>query len=136
MKPYIDITNQKLDVTPLRDVVWAPNCGAVVTFEGIVRDRDDGEKVTSITYEAYDSMARKEIEKIFHSAIEQWPDVRLAAAHRIGILAVGETSVIVLAASPHRKEVFLAGEFVIDEIKRSVPIWKKEMRESGSRWKK
>ena len=80
-------------------------------------------------------MAEKEMRKIVKKMTEQWPEVRVAVEHRIGYLAVGEISVAVVAASPHREEAFLAGKFIIDQIKMTVPIWKKQETSAGSYWK-
>jgi len=120
------LTNQRIDVAALRDAIGSPRCGAVVTFEGVVRDHNEQVAVSAITYEAYESMAKKEIEKIVRRAEERWPDVRAAVAHRTGHLVVGEVSVVVIAAAPHRPAAFEAARFLIDEVKKSVPIWKHE----------
>jgi molybdopterin synthase catalytic subunit len=131
----IRITQKKIDANTLRDFVASPRCGAVVTFEGVVRDHDHGQQVLSVTYEAYVEMAEKEMAKILEMANVQWPGIRLAVEHRVGCLVVGEVSVAVAAASPHRKEAFEAARFVIDRIKELVPIWKKQEAEGGSGWK-
>ena len=80
-------------------------------------------------------MALSELNRILAAAADTWPEVHLAVVHRTGHLAVGEVAVAIVAAAPHRREAFAAGGFVIDEIKRSVPIWKKESTPNGSFWK-
>lgn len=125
MEPLVVITRAPLSVSPLREMVLTPACGAVVTFEGVVRDQDESGEVSAIDYEAYESMAEKEISRIVREASAKWADVRIAVAHRWGLVRLGETSVIVVAASPHRNEAFLAGRYAIDEIKKRAPIWKR-----------
>ncbi len=131
----ITVTKEKICVDALRAAVLSPQCGAVVTFEGIVRDHDENEKVFAITYEAYELMAQKEMEKIVSEISKQYPEVNLVAVHRVGYLKVGEVSVVVIACAPHRKEAFLAGQKAIDQIKEKVPIWKKQETPNKTYWK-
>jgi len=129
------VTEDKIDVSGIRDLVMAPNCGAVITFEGVVRNHDQGESVSAIYYEAYKDMAEKEIQNILQEALKLWPDIRLATVHRVGSLMVGEVSVVVVAGAPHRKEAFAAAKFVIDQVKILAPIWKKETKAGRALWK-
>jgi molybdopterin synthase catalytic subunit len=128
-------TDYPIDAAVLRQLVLSPECGAVVTFEGVVRNHDEAGAVSAITYDMYATMAQKEMETIAREAERQWPDVRVAAAHRSGRLQVGEPSIVVTVAAPHRNEAFLAARYMIDEIKLRAPIWKKEETEEGAFWK-
>lgn len=109
-------------------------CGAVLTFAGTVRKEHLGRAVVGIDYHAYDSMALRGLERIEEDAARRWPGTRIRIAHRTGALQVGETSVFIAVASPHRAEGFDALRFAIEEIKASVPIWKKELYPDGHAW--
>lgn len=108
--------------------------GAVVTFAGIVRDHHRGRRVESILYEAYESMAEKEIGRVVAHVQKVWPDVGITVRHRLGRLTVGEISVVIICTSPHRAEAYDASRALIDGIKESVPIWKKERGPDGDEW--
>ena len=103
-----------------------PKCGAVVTFSGVVRSANEGRKVTGIFYDCYREMAEAEIGRLIDDVVAEYRVNSLKIVHRIGELTVGELSLLVLASSEHRREAFEATQRVIDEIKRRVPIWKKE----------
>lgn len=119
-------------------IVWCttPDCGAVVSFSGVVRDHAEGRHdVVAMTYEAYEAPALQRLAEILSETRNRWPDVgRLALLHRLGELELGEASVVVVAASPHRDVAFDAGRFAIDTLKTSVPIWKKEHFSGQSEW--
>jgi Molybdopterin converting factor, large subunit len=108
--------------------------GAYVLFEGVVRNHHEGRAVESIFYDAYRPMAEKEIEKIVDDARQANADVAIAVLHRLGHLVVGDTSIAIVAASPHRAEAFEACRMIIDRIKETVPIWKKERGPDGEEW--
>lgn len=115
-----------------------PSCGAVSTFVGITRDHFETKKVAKLSYEGYVPMAKKELLKLCHEAIHKYSSVkRIAAVHVLGDCPVGKASVILAAASPHRREAIQCCEFLIDELKARVPIWKLEVYEGegGSVWK-
>ena len=115
--------------------VTHPRCGAVVLFLGTVRDHSDGiEGVTHLEYEAYGEMVEVKIAEVVAETRERWPVERLAAIHRVGELGLGEISVAVAAAAPHRGEAFEAGRYLIDELKARAPIWKKEHWPGGAEW--
>jgi molybdopterin synthase catalytic subunit len=116
--------------------VRAPDCGAVVTFTGTVRDHAEGRTgVTALTYEAYEEHATARMGEVVAEARHRWPQVgRIAAIHRVGDLAVGDDAVVVSVASPHRAEAFAAATFVIDTLKATVPIWKRETWADGQSW--
>jgi molybdopterin synthase catalytic subunit len=111
-----------------------PSDGAYVLFEGVVRNRHEGKAVESIFYDAYRPMAEKEIAKIVDEVQGQFADVAIAVVHRLGHLVVGDSSIAIAAASPHRAEAFAASRMMIDRIKETVPIWKKERGPGGEEW--
>lgn len=103
-----------------------PEAGALVTFSGIVRATEGDRKIPHLDYEAFESMALKEMERLVDAARDRWPLRRVGLVHRFGTVAVGEPSVIVGVSAGHRGEAFEAARFLIDELKKSVPIWKSE----------
>jgi molybdopterin synthase catalytic subunit len=108
--------------------------GGIAVFIGVVRDHNAGREVSEILYEAYEPMAELEMSKIARSLADQHPETRLAMVHRLGRLVVGEASVAVVAASPHRSEAFAVCRAAIEAIKSRVPIWKKEFGPDGASW--
>jgi molybdopterin synthase catalytic subunit len=128
------LTDDPIDPRALVESVLRRSDGAYVHFEGVVRDHHEGKAVESIFYDAYRPMAEKEIEAIVREVQGQFPDVALAVVHRLGHLIVGEASIAIVAASPHRAESFAACRLVIDRIKETVPIWKKERGPDGEEW--
>ncbi|NNM53722.1 MAG: molybdenum cofactor biosynthesis protein MoaE [Spirochaetales bacterium] len=107
------------------------SCGAVVSFWGKVRNQNEGRRVQKLEYSAYDVLAEKEGLRIVNEALERFPIDVVRAVHRLGLLAIGEAAVVVEVASAHRGEAFEACCWVIDEVKRRVPIWKREVYEQG-----
>ena len=128
------LTDDPIDPRALVESVLRRSDGAYVLFEGVVRDHHEGKAVESIFYDAYRPMAEKEIESIVREVQAQFPDVALAVVHRLGHLIVGDASITIVAASPHRAESFAACRLVIDRIKETVPIWKKERGPDGEEW--
>ena len=108
--------------------------GAVVTFLGTTRLFAEGRKVVRLEYEAYEEMTLKEMEKVRLAVASQWGLDDIAIAHRIGVVDIGEISLVIAVASPHRKEAFLACHQAVDLLKETVPIWKKEFFEDGEHW--
>jgi molybdopterin synthase catalytic subunit len=108
-----------------------PAAGAVCVFAGTVRDHSESGDVTGLTYEAWQELADRRLRELADEILERWPARRVAIVHRIGDLAVGETSVIVAVSAPHRAEAFEACRHGIERLKREVPIWKKEALVSG-----
>jgi molybdopterin synthase catalytic subunit len=108
--------------------------GANVLFLGTVRSPSSGKEVLCIKYEAYREMALREMEDIVKEARSRWDIGEIALVHRTGRLRVGEISLLIAVSSPHREEAFLASRFLIEEMKRRVPVWKKERREDGETW--
>jgi molybdopterin synthase catalytic subunit len=130
----IELVTTPIDRDQVVRTVASPKAGAVVTFDGIVRDHARGKSVTHLFYEAYPEMAKTEMAKIREQALERWPLQGLAIVHRTGRLEIGESSVFIAVASAHRADAFEACRFAIDTLKTSVPIWKKEHYEDGEVW--
>ena len=128
------ICEEPLDAAVVAATVSARGCGAVVTFIGLVRDHNVGRKVHWLDYEAYAPLAVKSFEQIDHEARGRWGAVQLAIHHRTGRLEIGEASVIIAAASPHRADAFAASRFAIERIKQIAPIWKHEHFDGGDVW--
>jgi len=128
------LTDVPISVDRVLAEVADDRAGAVVLFLGVVRNNARGRRVQHLTYEAYETLATREIERIGSAALERWPITRVAFAHRTGRLDVGEVSVAIAVSAPHRVEAFEAGRFCIDTLKRTVPIWKKEIWDGGAEW--
>ena len=124
-----------IDPEALRRHVAAPSCGAVVLFLGDTRDHFDGRLVQSLEYEAYAEMAIPVMKEIGGEIQARWPGARVAMIHRLGAVPIGETSVVIAVATPHRDAAYKASRYAIDELKQRVPIWKKEIYDDGSAWK-
>ena len=120
-----------IDATALRQRLEDAGAGAVVTFEGTVRNHSAGRPVRRLAYEAFSPLAVKEGERILAEARERFAIARIACTHRTGMLAIGEVAVWVGVAAAHRGAAFDACRYVIDELKRRVPIWKKEFYADG-----
>lgn len=127
------LTHDPLDPAPLVRFVEGPEMGAVVTFSGNVRNHNRGREVGHLEYEAYEPMAEREMRKIAREALDRWPG-RIAIAHRLGRLEIGEASVLVAAACAHRGDAFDSCRYAIDTLKERVPIWKKEAWSDGEAW--
>jgi molybdopterin synthase catalytic subunit len=130
------LTEDPLPVGAIYDWCVQPQCGAIVVFSGVVRDHAEHRTgVTLIEYEAYESQVVPRLETIAAEIRRQWPDAgRVAILHRVGPLALGESSVVIGVSTPHRASAFAAAEFGIDSLKATVPIWKREFWDGGSDW--
>lgn len=128
------LSEEPLDPAAVVAAVSGPDAGGIVTFSGAVRDHARGQTIEHLEYEAYPGMAEREMEKVCEAAEKRWPGTRVAIAHRVGHLAIGDLAVVVAAASPHRAEAFEAARYAIDTLKETVPIWKKEFAEGGEYW--
>lgn len=128
------ITRKALGLQEVVDFVTDPEAGAIVTFIGTTRNNNDGRKVIALDYEAYPEMAEKELARLGEEAKKRWNIQRMAIVHRIGPVQITETSVIIAVSAAHRRDAFEACRFAIEEIKKSVPIWKKELFEGGEVW--
>lgn len=134
MEPVIVITRDPLPRDELIAAVADPGVGGIVVFEGIVRDNARGKQVRYLEYDVYPEMAIAQIREILVEAQRRWGVERVAVAHRIGRLEIGEASVVVVVATPHRGEAFEACRYIIDTLKTTVPIWKKEVATTGEEW--
>ena len=128
------LVRQPVDVSGLSDSLVREEDGAVVVFEGIVRNHSRSRKVRFLEYRAYEAMALKELEKVGASARQQFAIRDISIVHRLGRLLPGECSVAIVVVSAHRAAAFDACRFAIDAIKHTVPIWKKEFYEDGEAW--
>ena len=130
----IEITNRPLDPEKVTSQVRRDTNGGVVTFLGATRDNFQGKRVLTLEYEAFEEMALKKMEEIRGEIQTEFQIEDIAISHRIGTVPIGQVSLVVAVASPHRKEAFLACHKAVDRVKEIVPIWKKEVFEDGSRW--
>ena len=112
----------------------SPECGGIDVFIGTVRNNTKGKPVTRLEFEAYEVMALREMEKIATTAFEKWPLQKVLIHHRTGVLQIGEIPVIIAVAAAHRGAAFDACRYIIDTLKQTVPIWKKEVFEDGEVW--
>jgi len=137
MPAIVHITRDALDaqaVRALEEGVTTSGDGGVVTFQGVVRDNARGKQVRSLEYDAYTEMAERQMAQIAAEVEARWGDATVAMVHRIGRLEIGECSVVVAVACPHRGEAFEACRYAIDTLKSTVPIWKKEIYIDGEEW--
>ena len=130
----MDITAAPLDAAAVTAGVARDGDGAVATFIGLVRRENAGRQVLWLDYEAYAPLALKAFERIADEAASQWPGVRLAIHHRVGRVDLGDASVVIAAASPHRAEAFAACRYAIERLKQIAPIWKHEHFAGGEVW--
>jgi molybdopterin synthase catalytic subunit len=128
------LVHEPIEHAPLVERVRQPEDGAVVTFDGCVRNHSHGRRTLYLDYEAYESMALAKMREIAAQVHENFPIHRVAMAHRLGRLEIGETSVFIAVSSAHRPAAFEACRYAIDTLKRTVPIWKKEYFEDGAVW--
>ena len=129
----ITLTHEVIDFQALTEAVRSPQSGAVVLFLGTVRELTGGRRTVSLDYEGYPAMAEAKLAEIESKARNLWPIDRVGIIHRLGHLELGEISVAVAVSCPHRRQAFEAGQFLIDELKASVPIWKQENWDDGSK---
>ena len=134
MRTLIEITHEPLNPEKITNQVRQDGNGAVVTFLGTTRDSFEGKRVLKLDYEAYEDMAFKKMEEIRQEICAEFGIADLAISHRIGTVDIGQISLVVAVASPHRNEAFYACNKVVDRVKEIVPIWKKEVFEDGYRW--
>ena len=134
MKKNIKISKKSLDILACIDWIKSPTCGGIDVFIGTVRNNTRGKRVLRLEFEAYEKMALSEMEKIAEQAIERWSVEKILIHHAVGTLEVGEIPVVIAVATAHRAAAFEACRFVIDTLKETVPIWKKEVFEDGEVW--
>jgi MoaE-MoaD fusion protein len=131
---HSSIVRQRIDSLAVLDKLRQPADGAAVLFEGVVRDNTRGRRTLFLNYEAYEAMALKQMDALAEQALQKFPVRDVALVHRLGRLEIGETSVLIVVASAHRAAAFDACRWLIDTLKRTVPIWKKEHFEDGAVW--
>lgn len=124
--PWSKITLDPIDPTEALAQVGGPEDGAAVLFLGVVRNANEGRRVSGVEYEGYAEMAREELAAIVGEAAERAGSLRVGAVHRLGDLKVGEVSVAVAVSTPHRAEAFEAARYVMEEVKKRLPVWKRE----------
>ncbi|MES2809311.1 MAG: molybdenum cofactor biosynthesis protein MoaE [Bacteroidota bacterium] len=134
MSTEIKLSVSTLNVQQCIDWVMSPECGGINVFIGTVRNATKGKPVVRLEFEAYDKMAIAEMEKIAKQAAEKWPVQKILIHHRTGVLQIGEIPVIIAVAAAHRDAAFDACRYIIDTLKQTVPIWKKEIFEDGEVW--
>lgn len=134
MQTEIKISSETLNLQACIEWVMLPESGGIDVFIGTVRNVTKGKTVMRLEFEAYEKMALAEMEKIAAQAFEKWPVQKLLIHHRTGVLAVGEVPVIIAVSAAHRDAAFEACRYVIDILKQTVPIWKKEIFEDGEVW--
>ena len=130
----VAIMREKIDTAVELEKIKQPEDGAAVVFEGVVRNHSRGRRTLFLEYEAYEEMARKQMELLAEQALQQFQLRDVTLVHRLGRLEIGETSVLIVVASAHRAAAFEACRWLIDTLKRTVPIWKKEHFEDGVVW--
>ncbi len=130
----IQILEEALSEKVCLSAVEDPAAGGIAIFVGTVRNQTKGKKVVQLDFESFVPMALKEMRKIAEQATSRWDALHISIHHRIGSLKVGEIPVVIAVATPHRKAAFEACEYVIDTLKETVPIWKKEIFEDGEVW--
>ncbi len=128
----IQLTDNPIDTTALLDRARSPEAGAVVLFLGTTRELTDGRRTVALDYEAYQEMAERKLAELEAEARRRWPLAECLIVHRLGRVPVGEASVAIVVSTPHRRQAFAAGEWLIDALKAQVPIWKREQWDDGT----
>jgi len=131
---FFELTSDTISMESVARRVVPPECGATVTLDGYVRQFTKGRESLYLVYEAYEAMAIKEMKKLVEQAKKDFEIANVGIVHRTGRLEIGETSVVISVAAPHRRAAFAACEWIIRELKRTVPIWKKEVYADGECW--
>src|SRR5207249_504366 len=126
------LTRSPISLDALLAEVSSAACGGTCLFLGTVRNGPDEQGVTAIEYSAYEAMVEAEFGQLLADAGARWPEARIAVRHRLGVIPSGEASIAIAAAAPHRAGAFEACRFVIEEVKRRIPVWKKELRVDGT----
>jgi molybdopterin synthase catalytic subunit len=131
---FFELTTEPIEVGQVARRVVLPECGATVTLDGYAREWTKGRRTLYLVYEAYNSMALTEMQRLGAEAHKRFDIAHIGIVHRTGRLDIGETSVVIAVSAPHRQAAFQACEWAIKELKRTVPIWKKEVYEDGEDW--
>jgi len=133
-RDFFELTTEPIDVGLVSRRIVPPECGATVSLDGYVREWTRGRRTLHLVYEAYQPMALSEMKRLGKEAHQRFEIAHIGIVHRVGRLEIGETSVVVAVSAPHRRAAFEACEWAIRELKRTVPIWKKEFYEDGEIW--
>ncbi len=129
------VVDQEISLDEVRKTVEHPGAGGICIFHGVVRDHADEKEVSGLEYEAHETLAEKEMNRVLEGVVAEHPGVRIAAVHRVGALGIGDVAVCVAASAAHRDDAFTACRKAIDRIKETVPLWKKEWgRDGDARW--
>ena len=128
---WFQVTSEPLDPQRLVEAVRRDESGALALFYGVARNHSEGRRVRALEYDAYPSMAEKKLREVAEEVRARWPITGIGVLHRVGRLAIGETSLLVAVSAAHRREAFEACHYAVDRIKQIVPIWKKEIWEDG-----
>lgn len=129
------LTYEPLQIEAIASAVQDPNHGAALVFVGTTRELTAGQRTVRLEYEAYEPMALTTLEQIGDEIADRWPGAKCAISHRLGLVEIGEASVVIAVSLPHRAETYEASRYAIERLKQIVPIWKKEIWEDGSEWK-
>lgn len=135
-KIFVEITNLPINTDKVLNFIADPSAGSILLFNGTVRDNEDNKPVKFLFYEAYEEMAIKEINKLIDNSFKNYELNKVAIIHRTGRMEIGEVSVSIGVSSPHREDSYLASKYLIDNIKQTVPIWKKESFGDFEKWKR
>ena len=135
MAVHIEVATEKLDIAKLRGLIDIRGCGSIVSFVGVTRDIEDGFSVKSLEFDAWEGKLPDVLNRIAHESISEFGVTSVAIAHRIGSVEPGEDIVCIHVGSAHREEGFSACSWLISELKKQAPLWKKEIREDGEFWK-
>ena len=130
----IEITDKNINIQQVIDQVRDESAGGIDVFIGTVRNNTGGRQVLALDFEAYETMAVSELEKIIRAVRDQWPVIKIAVSHAIGRKKIGDVAVVIAVSAAHRDAAFQACRYVIDTLKQTVPIWKKEIFEDGEVW--
>jgi molybdopterin synthase catalytic subunit len=130
----LKISHKPLNIQSCIDWVMTPQCGGINVFIGTVREATKGKTVVRLEFEAYEKMALKEMQKIAEEALQKWNVHEISIHHRTGVLKIGEIPVVIAVSAAHRDAAFDACRYIIDTLKKTVPIWKKEIFEDGEVW--
>lgn len=128
------VVSDEIDLQGMDAELTTAECGACVTFKGVVRNHAEGQVVESIEYSCYEGMVQGELEAVMDRVCDGHGVENAAVIHRVGHLKVGEVSLVVVVATPHRREAFECALEIIEEIKKTVPVWKKEIGPDGADW--
>jgi molybdopterin synthase catalytic subunit len=134
MEQKIELIDSPLMIDPLFQFLQAEEAGGICLFIGTIRNKNQGKEVHALTMEAYSPMAVKQIDRLIIAAGEKWPIIKVAVCHRTGPLEIGDIAVIIGVTCVHRAEAFEACQWLIDTLKKEVPIWKNEFYTDGSSW--